>query len=159
MSNKNISCSRILPLTGMLNESPLLNGLHKSSKLELPEIQDHRKALGNIFNRLGLPEVVKQSVINEPKLNSKILNEIAHNFFSSSYPSKSQELIHTMSMPSYNFNQKIENESNINQQISPIQQKIIEEIKSLNSTAPTQSYQSEPSQNEQTNGQDFNNFF
>lgn len=90
-SENSIECSKIIPLTGILNQSPLLNTLHKSVKLEIPEINNQRRALSNIFNRLGIDNI-QQVIISEPKLNKEVLSELANNFFTSSFPQKLKNL-------------------------------------------------------------------
>ncbi len=129
MGTTDIKCSKVIPFTGLLSPSPLLNNLHKTAKLEIPEINDHRKSLGNIFNRLGINNI-QSLILDNPKLNSVVLSEVANNFFTSSYYRKAEELVRTMSMPNYQF----ENGSNeivksATPVINPIQKEIIEQIK------------------------------
>lgn len=163
MNKSDISCSKIIPFTGLLTPSTLLNSIHKSAKLEIPEINDHRRSLGNIFNRLGIDNI--QSVIlNNPKLNTTVLSEVANNFFTSNFPKKAEELIRTMSMPSYNFDTAQENSSSITQNISnkveinPIQQEIIDQIKARESITTPSTRQPQKDQ-EPSQEQGFNSFF
>ena len=163
MNKSDISCSKIIPFTGLLTPSTLLNSIHKSAKLEIPEISDHRRSLGNIFNRLGIDNI--QSVIlNNPKLNTTVLSEVANNFFTSNFPKKAEELIRTMSMPSYNFDTAQENSPSITQSISnkveinPIQQEIIDQIKARENIAVPSISQPQKVQ-EPSQEQDFNSFF
>ena len=129
MDTTDIKCSKVIPFTGLLSPSPLLNNLHKTAKLEIPEVNDHRKSLGNIFNRLGINNI-QSLILDNPKLNSVVLSEVANNFFTSSYYIKADELVRTMSMPNYQF----ENDSNeitksSTPVINPMQKEIIEQIK------------------------------
>ena len=164
MNKSDISCSKIIPFTGLLTPSTLLNSIHKSAKLEIPEISDHRRSLGNIFNRLGIDNI--QSVIlNSPKLNTTVLSEVANNFFTSNFPKKAEELIRTMSMPSYSFDTTKENSPSITNQstsnkveINPIQQEIIDQIKARENIATPSISQPKKDQGP-SQEQGFNSFF
>ena len=129
MDTTDIKCSKVIPFTGLLSPSPLLNNLHKTAKLEIPEVNDHRKSLGNIFNRLGINNI-QSLILDNPKLNSVVLSEVANNVFTSSYYRKAEELVRTMSMPNYQFengsNEITKSETPV---INPMQKEIIEQIK------------------------------
>lgn len=129
MGTTDIKCSKVIPFTGLLSPSPLLNNLHKTAKLEIPEVNDHRKSLGNIFNRLGINNI-QSLILDNPKLNSVVLSEVANNFFTSSYYRKAEELVRTMSMPNYQFeNGSNEITKSATPVINPMQKEIIEQIK------------------------------
>ena len=129
MDTTDIKCSKVIPFTGLLSPSPLLNNLHKTAKLEIPEVNDHRKSLGNIFNRLGINNI-QSLILDNPKLNSVVLREEANTFFTSSYYRKAEELVRTMSMPNYQFeNGSNEITKSATPVINPMQKEIIEQIK------------------------------
>lgn len=132
MDTTDIKCSKVIPFTGLLSPSPLLNNLHKTAKLEIPEVNDHRKSLGNIFNRLGINNI-QSLILDNPKLNSVVLSEVANNFFTSSYHRKAEELVRTMSMPNYQFENGSNGSNEITKSatpvINPMQKEIIEQIK------------------------------
>ncbi len=163
-SENSIECSKIIPLTGILNQSPLLNTLHKSVKLEIPEINNQRRALSNIFNRLGIDNI-QQVIISEPKLNKEILSELANNFFTSSFPQKAEELIRKMSMPEYGFTDPKQPSpstlamNTVTQPQSDIQKQIIEEIKQRSAESMQEFNQQKNESNNKTNEIDLNNFF
>lgn len=163
MTNKaNISCTKVIPLTGLLSPSPELNSIHKSGKLELPELKDHRNSLSNLVSRLGVPNIQRE-ILEKPKLNSQILSEIANNFFTSSYSRKAEELVRTMSMPNYSF--EIDKSNTVmdrtipeNSTPNPKQQEIIEQIKAMSSGFKPNMPESEPKK-ENENTKDFDSFF
>ncbi|WP_436899580.1 hypothetical protein [Acinetobacter gyllenbergii] len=129
MNTSDIKCSKVIPFTGLLSPSPLLNNLHKTAKLEIPEVNDHRKALGNIFNRLATPNI-QSLILNNPKLNATVLSEVANNFFTSNYTKKAEALVKTMSMPNYLFeNETGDSIKPTSPMINSTQKKIIDHIK------------------------------
>jgi len=160
-TENSIECTKIIPLTGLLNQSPLLNTLHKSVKLEIPEINGHRKALSNIFNRLGIDNI-QQVLISEPKLNKEVLSELANNFFTSNFPRKAEELVRKMTMPEFGFTdskQPVQHASalaTINKPQSDIQKQIIAEIKNRSAESMQELNQSRSVENEKTQTKDNN---
>ena len=155
--NDKISCTKIIPFSGMLSPSPLLGSIHKSGKLELPELKEHRNSLDNLISRLGIPSIHNE-LLKNPKLDAKILSEIASNFFSSSYSPKANDLVRTMSMPNFHFdNIKETTVPNIDPQPvkNELQQSIINEIKEMASSQPKASEENK----ENNQSQNFDNFF